>query len=426
MQEAAAGGVGVLAQVEGEFPLGHLRPEAQGALEPVQIALERHGGRPVGHLAQGVADDEPVPDQGERHVGAVAHHRPDGVGRLGEPRQRAAAHRGERPGESHGLDDVGGRHRVVLLAEQPGGLRHPPLDRPVGHGEQVLVPSGRVDPGAVPGAAGEPAVRPRHPGGLGPDPGEALEEGPVGGDGALPGERRDVPGTADDGDGAVFPEGCAQPEPHVRLADGVAGAAAVPVRLAQRRHRLRDGRERGERVARVRRAVLDDVLPPALRVVVPGGRGQYGEGVDAQSAAPPVGGRPARVVVRVLLVLVLPGGVAHHGEGVGGGQVDEADGGTVVERPADGDPLGREGGERPERGPSGVVGGVCQQGDRRSHPLVGGERQQGVGLRRALDQHGPGAGRVEGGADRARRAGSVVAHSEQQGVGHAETSRQAR
>ncbi len=289
---------------------------------------------------------------------------------------------------------------MVLGPEEAGDLGHPALDGPVGGGEEVRVPAGGVDAGAVAGAAGEPAVGPGDPGRPGPHLGQALEEGPVGGDGGAQGERGDVPGAADDGDGV--PELLArraQPEPHVRLADEVAGVAAVPVRLAQGAHGLGEGPERGGGVAVA--AQLDDVLPPALGVLVPGGPGEFRDGIDPR----PVPGDA--------LLAVVPGGVG--GEGVRGGQVEEADGGAPVQGPADRDPFGRELGHRPERGPAGVVHGVGEQRDGRPHVRVRRELHQRVGLGGPLDQHRGGPLRLQDGPHPPRGPGPVVPHPEQQG-----------
>ncbi|GAA3049231.1 hypothetical protein GCM10020000_32160 [Streptomyces olivoverticillatus] len=188
VQQPAAGGVGVLAQVELAVTEGGFGLEAQGALKPGEVALQRRGRGGCGDLAEDIADDEPVPYEGERHVGAVAHHGADGVDGLGEPGQRAAAHGGQGLGEADGLDDVGGGDGEVLLAQQAGDVGQPALDGPVGGVEEMPVPAGRGDPGAVTAVPGEPAVGPGHPADLGLDLGQALEHLTVGGDGPLGGE----------------------------------------------------------------------------------------------------------------------------------------------------------------------------------------------------------------------------------------------
>lgn len=288
---------------------------------------------------------------------------------------------------------------------------------------------------------------PGHPGQLGLDLGQSLEEGPVGREGRPRFERGYVPGTADHGD--VVPEllaGRAQLDAHVRLADRVPGVAAVPVHLAQGGHRLAERGEGGQRVAGapVVGAVFDYVLPPALGVVVARGLGQHPDGVDRDGRGARLPGpfRRARVLL-LLLPLPLPLLLLlRHGQRVGGREVDEADRDVVREGPADRDPFGREPGEWPERRPAGIVHRVGEQCDGRPHLLVGGERQQRVALGRALDEHRPGPGGLQRGADGTGRAGAVVPHPQQQrtagaggagprdagarGAGHAEASRQAR
>ncbi|MGY3680295.1 hypothetical protein ACVWXU_003918 [Streptomyces sp. TE33382] len=142
MQQPAAGGVGVLAEVEVQLPFQRFRFEPEGALLPCQVALQRDGGGAVGDFAETLADDEPVPYESERHVGALAHHGPDGVGGLAEPGERPAPQGGEGLGEPDRLDDMGGRDGPVLGAQQPGDLGHPALDRPVGRAEEMAVPAG--------------------------------------------------------------------------------------------------------------------------------------------------------------------------------------------------------------------------------------------------------------------------------------------
>ncbi|CAM5700472.1 hypothetical protein SCALM49S_08326 [Streptomyces californicus] len=248
MQEAAAGGVGVLAQVEAEPAFRRLGLESQGPLGAGQVPLQRDGRGGVRHLAEALADDQPVLDEGERDVGPLAHDGPYGVGRLAQTGQRAAPEGGEGLREPDRLDDMGGGDGPVLGAEQPGDLGHPALDRPVGDVEEVPVPAGGVDPGAVTAVPGEAAVGPRHPGQLRLDLREPLEQGAVGGEGGPRGEGGRVPGPADHGDGV--PELLAhraQLNPHVRLAHRVPGPVAVAVRLAERAHGLRQRGERGER-----------------------------------------------------------------------------------------------------------------------------------------------------------------------------------
>ncbi len=453
VQEAAAGGVGVLAQVEAEPAFRRLGLESQGPLGAGQVPLQRDGRGGVRHLAEALADDQPVLDEGERDVGPLAHDGPYGVGRLAQTGQRAAPEGGEGLREPDRLDDMGGGDGPVLGAEQPGDLGHPALDRPVGDVEEVPVPAGGVDPGAVTAVPGEAAVGPRHPGQLRLDLREPLEQGAVGGEGGPRGEGGHVPGPADHGDGV--PELLAhraQLNPHVRLAHRVPGPVAVAVRLAERAHGLRQRGERGERGPRVvlvaragptvpagcpgrtgpvacpgaavrpgraarpgpaaRGAVFDDVLPPALGVVVPGGLGKHPDRVHGgcDLVLCPL---PRRLPLLGAGGLPRPGRGGLDRERVRGGQVDEADRDAVVEGPAEGHPLRRERGHRPEGGPARVVHGVREEGDRRAHRRIGGQRQQRVALGRSLDEDGGRAGGRERGEHRPRRSGPVVPHPQQ-------------
>ena len=147
---------------------------------------------------------------------------------------------------------------------------------------------------------------------------------------------------------------------HVRLA-ALLARVVVRVGLAQHGHRLGDGLERALVLG------LDDVLPPALGVAVAGDLGQRAERVGAArgaaararraapSCSPPAGrrsgpGRRARSAKRI---------ACHSGE-------KRANGIEVRARR--------------------LVGDVGEQRDRRLHVLVRGEREQRVGLGRALDQ----------------------------------------
>ncbi|MEJ8670752.1 hypothetical protein WKI71_27140 [Streptomyces sp. MS1.AVA.1] len=55
-----------------------------------------------------------------------------------------------------------------------------------------------------------------------------------------------------------------------------------------------------------------------------------------------------------------------------------------------------------------------KEGDRRSHVLVTGERDQGIGLRWPFDQHDPRLRRVQRRPHRPRRPGPVMPYAEQQ------------
>lgn len=281
MQKPAARRVGLLAQVELQLPLQGLRFEPQGALKPCEVALQRHGGRRVRDLAEHVPHDELVVDERQGYVRPLAHHGADRVRRLGQPGQRTSPHRGQCLGQPYRLDHVCRGHDSVLVPEQPGDLGHPAFDGPVRGAEQMPVPAGRVDARSVSPGPRETAVRPGHPGHVDLGLGQSLEDGPVRGEGRLHTQRRHVPRTAHHGDlvRELLLRG-AQLKAHIGLPHEVPLVPPVPVLLPQRPHRLTERLERRERVPRPG-PVLDDVLPPALRVVVSRGLGEYGERIDA-------------------------------------------------------------------------------------------------------------------------------------------------
>ncbi len=253
----------------------------------------------------------------------------------------------------------------------------------------------------------------------------------------------------DDPAGAVLEDG-AQHLPHVRLAlllPVALGTLRGRDRLPQHGHGLGDGRERAERRVRLvalgvrRRRLrgkgapgLDDVVPPPLGVVVPGGVREEGDrvrpGLRAQRLAAAVRGRlTARVTVRVALrpgaAVRLPLRERHRG-----GQVAQLDPDAVAQGVRDRLPLRGEHRERPERRGAGSVGGVAEQGDRRGHVRRRREREHRVGVRGTLDEHAVGRQRLERGGHRPGRARPVVPHAEhldpRLGHRHPDTSRQAR
>ncbi len=231
------------------------------------------------------------------------------------------------------------------------------------------------------------------------------------------------------------------------LAHQVSVVAAVAVRLAQRPHRLGQRRERRQRVRarcpRGRPAVLDDVLPPALGVVVTGRLGEHADGVDPNvggvgdagdagdaGCIRGVGRRPAKRLRRLGFPLPL-GLLRRHGQGMHRGQIDETDRDLALQGPAQRHPLRGELGQRPERRAPRVVHDVGEQRHRWPHVGMQGQRQQGIRLGRALYQHRGRRGRLQRGPHRTRRPGAVVPYPEQHRLrrrpgGHALTSRQAR
>ena len=112
--------------------------------------------------------------------------------------------------------------------------------------------------------------------------------------------------------------------------------------------------------------VFHDVLPPPLRVVVPGGRGQFADRI----------GRAAPSAPSPAMASWCAAGRSQNRTGI-----------ARAERVADRLPLRREHRERPERRRLGLPGHVPQQRHRRPHLRVTSQFDQPVGLGRPLDQH---------------------------------------
>ena len=242
-----------------------------------------------------------------------------------------------------------------------------------GVGEQVVVPPGRLDPRAVARRVRQAGVRPRDPGHHRPRPRHPLEHARVGrGGGQRVGERRRVPGAADDDDApSAALAHLAQDGSHVGLAPGLVVLVAMRMPgvrlLAQRGHRLGDGLE-----SRTVRTGLDDVVPPALGVVVPGGLGQQGDRVG------PDDGLDVRVGLVGLVRLVGLDRCAGRPVGEHGSrrEVDEASERAVVHRPPQRLPLGGEDRIRPEDRAGRRGGVVGEQRDGRFHAVDGDEADQ--------------------------------------------------
>ena len=90
-----------------------------------EVGLQRDGRRLVGDGAEALADDDVAGHQLEQQLLALTQHRPGRVGDLGQPGEGPAPHRREGLGEPDRLDDVGRRHRQVLLPQPPGDLGQP-------------------------------------------------------------------------------------------------------------------------------------------------------------------------------------------------------------------------------------------------------------------------------------------------------------
>lgn len=372
-------------QVQLQLPLHRLGFQPQPLLRTRQIALQRHRGSGPRHLAQHIADHKAVVHEPQWHVRALAHHGPYGVGGLGQPGQWATAHRGEGVGQPHRLDDVRRRHHPVLVAQQPRHLRHPALDGTVRCGEQMPVPTRRVDARAVPADPRQPPVRPRHPRHVGLGLGEPLEQRPIGGHARLLPQRGHVPGPAHHGH--LVPElplSRPQLEPHVRLAHQVPVVSPDPVDLPQCPHRLLQRGERRERVGPDPgpAPVLDHVLPPALGIVVTGRLREYGEGVDPHVRVGGTVGRTGLLLPLPLLLLLLPLLLLRRPlllfvpprQRVGRREVDEAGRDSVLQGPPDRHPLGENSasGQKAERPGSSTTWARSATGGRMSFSAASG------------------------------------------------------
>ena len=139
--------------------------------------------------------------------------------------------------------------------------------------------------------------------------------------------------------------------------------------------------------------VFHHVLPPALRVVVPGRGGQFPDGIGACS--------------RYLS--------ACHRKLVGGRQVAEPDRDARAQRVKNRLPLRREHRERPERRLLWFPGHVSEQRHRRPHRLICRQHDQPVRLRRPLDQHHIRPLLAQGRPHRPRRPRSVMPDPVQDG-----------
>ena len=430
-QQHRLGPVGVLAQVEGE----DLRRGAQGQPgrlgQPAQVGLQWHHRGLGGNLAQFLADHEVTRHPVQGLVASLAEDGERGLLDLFQPGQRASAHHGQGLGEPGRLDGVGRGDRQIVVAQHLGDGGHPALDDRVGAGEQVVVPAGGVDAGAVAGGEREPRMRPGNPGGGDLRLRQPAQDGRVSrGRRQLPAERRGVPGAADHGHPLGRLRGLAERLAHRGLAALLGELCLLGDRTELRRPQLRH--RLGERVERIAvSARLDDILPPPLRVVVAGGAREHGDRVGAQvrfgrvvcfREIPAFQGMTREVagvtmvrevirwqfVVEILRFVLV---VVRGDQAVRRREVAEAHLAAVADGPREGLPLGAELGERPEAGSlwGGLV--VGQQRHRRNQ-AASDPFNQYVSFGRALDQDELRVLRRQGADDRPGRARSVVPDAE--------------
>ncbi len=164
VQQHRAAAVDVAPQVQRVLLAQRVALEPQLARVREQVHLQRHGRGVLGHRAQPLADDQVRGDVAQRHRVALAE---DGEGRLlhlREPRQRAAAQRGQGLRQPHRLDHVRRRDGQVPGPQHARDLGEPAHDRLVHGGEEVVVPAGGGDPRPVARRCGQPRMRERHPG----------------------------------------------------------------------------------------------------------------------------------------------------------------------------------------------------------------------------------------------------------------------
>ncbi len=256
--------------------------------------------------------------------------------------------------------------------------------------EHVPVPPRAVDAGAVARRRGQAPVGPRHPGRGDLDPGQAAQRRVVDRRRSpVEVERGHVPGTAHHGDGLVTVlDRPPDRSTHVSLATFLVGGGDRPRTCGD--HRLGDGVERGGAVA----AMLDHVLPPALRVTVARCGGELAErigrcGVGHQFVGPLCSER--------------------HGHR----QVDRRDRPVVSVRPRDRLPLGAERGERCKDRSAGFVGHVAEQRDGRNQAGTADPSETRFDVGGRLDEQDVGTQLVERADDRPRRSGPVVSDAEQ-------------
>lgn len=269
---------------------------------------------------------------------------------------------------------------------------------------------------------------PGHPGHVHLGPGQPLQEGPVGGDGGPAAQRGHVPRPADHGHAfGELPSRRPDLEPHVGLPHEVPYVTVTPSRSSPPSASPSSSVSRSAVMASSSAVNGASASPaPRPRCSITSSHQRSGSSCPAAAAraasgsrrtsAGAVPGRTGRSLVGPAAVRIdVPVAVRRPPrQRVRGREVDEAGRDVVLEGPADGHPLRGELGQRPERRAARFVHGVGEERDRRPHVLVGGQWDQGVGLRRSLDQHDSRPGRLQRRPHRPGRPRPVVAYPEQQ------------
>ena len=371
--------------------------QSNPALLCSEVARQWHLRRIVGHLADRVADDQLALDQ--RHPAGAGHHRVGGIEHFGQPGPRPVAQRRQRGGGTRRCDEVVGRGRHAAVTQQPRRADEPPADPGLARMlEHVRVPARAAHARAVTGGRGEAAMGPRHPTHADLHPCQAAQRVCIGARRwQRLGQRRHVPGAADDGDALVpFGDRLAQHLSHVGLALRLAERGRIAA-AAHGRHRHRHRLERRCTVA----AVLDHVVPPTLRIGIAGRLGQGRE----------------RITDCHRIVWFGQGEfcfcVAGPGQGLLHRQVHRPHHDVVLMGPGEGLPLRAELGERQERGSLRMIDHVPEQGNRRHEMFVAHPGQRCLAIGGQLDQHRRRVECIEGADHRPSRPRPVVADPQQ-------------
>ena len=161
---------------------------------------------------------------------------------------------------------------------------------------------------------------------------------------------------------------------------------------------------------------LDQSVPHPLAVLFPRGVGQLGQRVMADKLGFEVGPLPCRGVLSLgggdrfgHPALEFRLGDRHLGAGR---EIDEPGRDVVLERPAQGHPLGAELRERVERRNARLIGRVDEERHRRAHARVLDEADQVARVRRPLDEEGVRLQPLELGQHAPRGARAVMADAE--------------
>ena len=364
-----------------------------------KIASQRNHRRVGGHPPDERTHDEFVVQQCHRRIGAITQHSAGRIVDLNKTRQWSTTKRRQRSGEAGCLKHVGSRRAIVGGAQHVCRLGEPARNGVLaGVGEQVVIPTGRRNAGAVTASRGKAAMGPRHPGDGHFGFGHAaqlsgIDPSLLGMLGAL--ERRHMPCTAHHRNAHItVGERGANAGAHLRLAatfDALGGHKIGVIGLTKHAHCLGDGLE-----DRAALTMLDDVFPPPLGIVVASGERQFGKWI----------GRALIEGFERGLHLGWP-----RRQHVGKREVDEPHRHIGIGGPAQRHPLGAKRCVGVKQRSVGLANGVPEHGDRRMHIGVGSQRCDGVGFAWTLDEHHVWRVIAQRAFDGQRRPRPVVTHA---------------